>query len=160
MAGKKDLVAYCGLYCGGCPSYTHTMANLAKDLLREFRSNSLDEVAPHIAKMPEFKAFKHYDKSCDLLETVIKLRCKDACRLGGGSSQCPIRKCVKKRKLDGCWKCDDFTTCKTLKILEEYGDVDKYYRKNIKKIKRIGLAEFVKTINKPRRRKKTNSKKK
>ena len=154
MAGKKnDLVAFCGLSCAECPCYTHTMANLAKELLKEFRKNKLDKVAPCLVKIPAFKAFKHYDKGYDLLKAVEKFRCKDACRLGGGHSQCEIRKCAKKKKLDGCWQCDDFKTCKNLKTLEEYGDFDKTYLKNLRKIKRIGLTEFVKTINKPRGRK-------
>jgi hypothetical protein len=35
MAKKQDLIGYCGLYCGDCPGYTQTVANLARDLRKQ-----------------------------------------------------------------------------------------------------------------------------
>ena len=143
MATKTDFIAYCGVYCRTCPSYTHSVANLARDLRKELRRDKWDKVAPALAKVPGFIAFKHYDKCYDVLGVLMKMRCKDSCRNGGGSAQCPIRKCAKKKGLDGCWQCDDFASCKILKMLEDFGDADQTYRKNLRKIKRQGPAAFV-----------------
>jgi hypothetical protein len=145
MARKTDLVGYCGIYCPDCPSYTHSTANLARDLRNEFRRHKFAKFAPTLAKIPNFKTFKHYDKVYEFLGTISKMRCKGACRAGGGGSSCPIKKCAKKKRLPGCWKCDDFHTCKTLKVLEDYGDTGHLYLKNLRKLKRIGPAAFVKT---------------
>jgi len=142
MAKKTDLIGYCGTYCGTCPAYTHSIANLAKDLRQELHRSKCDKAAPALAKIPAFSAFKHYQQFCDLLGTMMKMRCKKPCRTGGGSAECRIRICIKKNRLPGCWQCDDFPTCKTLEALEEYGDVDKTYLKNLRKIKRQGLAAF------------------
>jgi len=145
MPKKTDLIGYCGAYCPECPSYTHSTANLARDLRSEFRKYKFDKAAPALAKVPKFEAFKHYQQTYELLGVIMKLRCKGACRQGGGGANCPIKKCAKKKRLLGCWKCDDFPTCKTLKVLEQYGDTNRVYLKNLRKIKRLGPAAFVKT---------------
>jgi hypothetical protein len=145
MARKTDLIGYCGIYCPDCPSYTHSTANLARDLRSEFRHHKFDKVAPALAKIPKYKTFKYYDKVYEFLGAIAKMRCKGACKAGGGGAGCPIRKCAKKKRLPGCWKCDNFQDCKTLKTLEEYGDTNRLYLKNLRKIKRIGPAAFVKT---------------
>lgn len=141
---KTDLIAYCGLYCPECPAYTQSIASLAADLHKELKRNELGKLSPLLAKIPQFSAFKHYQKFSDLLGTMMKMVCKKPCRAGGGSPDCQIRKCVKDKGLDGCWQCGDFQKCKTLKLLEKYGDVDKTYLKNLRKIKRQGTAAFVK----------------
>jgi hypothetical protein len=145
MARKTDLIAYCGIYCGSCPAYTQSLANLSKDLRKELRSSKCDKAAPALAKIPAFRVFKHYDKFCEVLDFLAKMRCKEVCRNGGGSAQCRIKKCVKKKDYDGCWQCDDFEMCENLKMLEKYGDTEKSYLKNLRKIKRQGPAAFVKT---------------
>jgi hypothetical protein len=144
MSDRQNLISYCGLYCGDCPAYTQSIANLAKELRQELRRSKCDKAAPALGKIPSFGAFKHYRQFCDLLGTMIKMRCKKPCRTGGGYAQCRIKKCVKKKGLLGCWQCDDFPACTTLGTLEEYGDVDRTYLKNLRKIRRQGPAAFIK----------------
>ena len=102
MVKKMDLLAYCGLYCGSCPAYTQSIANLAGGLQKELRRSKCDKAAPALAKIPAFSAFKHYQKFCELLGTMMKMRCKKSCRTGGGSAQCRIKKCAIKKGYDGC----------------------------------------------------------
>jgi hypothetical protein len=142
MTGRIDLLAYCGLYCGSCPAYTRSIANLAGSLQKELRRSKCDKAAPALAKIPAFSAFKHYPKFCELLDFLMKLRCKKSCRTGGGSAQCRIRKCAKKKGYDGCWQCVDFSVCRNLKMLEQFGETN--YLTNLRKIKRQGPAVFVK----------------
>jgi hypothetical protein len=142
MAKKKDLIAYCGLYCGDCSGYTQTVANLARDLRKELRKNRFDLMADMMAKIPLFKEFEDYDKCYNLLGTMMKLRCNRTCRGNGGSPDCKIRSCAKKKRIDGCWECDEFATCEKLKILESHHG--KACLKNLRKLKKKGPAAFVK----------------
>jgi hypothetical protein len=151
MGSKTELVAYCGMYCGECPAYTQSIANLAGNLRQELRRNKCEKIAPALARIPAFKAFRHYQKAYDLLGAMMKFRCGKPCRSGGGDAQCKIRKCAKQKSLAGCWECDDFAACKKLKSLVEFGDVDKTYLKKLRKLKRIGPAAFVKQRSAARR---------
>jgi len=137
-------IAYCGMYCATCPAYTQSIATLAKDLQEELHRSKCDKAAPGLARIPAFKAFKHYARFLDLLAVMTRMRCKRPCRAGGGSPECGIKRCTKKKDLVGCWQCDDFPTCKILGALVEYGDVDRTYLKNLRKIKRQGAAAFAK----------------
>lgn len=142
MAKKTDMVGYCGLYCGTCPAYTGSMAKPAQELREELRRNKCDKAASRLARIPGLGAFEHYEQLDALLVTLTKMRCTKPCRAGGGSAECRIRRCAKGKGLSGCWQCDGFAACKTLQALEEFGDIDKTYLKNLRKIKRHGLAAF------------------
>ncbi len=142
MAKRTDMIAYCGLYCGSCPAYTGSMARPAQELRAELRRNKCDKAASRMAKIPGLSAFEHYEQLDALLVTLAKMRCPKPCRAGGGSAECRIRKCAKDKGLAGCWQCADFAACPTLQALEEFGDIDKTYLKNLRKIKRRGPAAF------------------
>jgi len=142
MAKKEDLIGYCGLYCGDCAGFTQTVANLARDLRKELRHNRFDLMADMLATIPFFKEFKDYDKCYNLLGTMMKMRCKKVCKGNGGPPNCKIRNCARKKGLDGCWQCDDFSTCEKLKMLEPHHG--KAHLKNLRKLKRQGPASFIK----------------
>jgi len=142
MAAKTNLIGYCGLYCGECPSLTQEIADLAKTLRKELRHHKFAKYADVLARMPGFEPFKNYEACYELLGTMMKLRCKDCCKLGGGSATCPIKKCARRHKFEGCWQCEEFETCATLKVLEQGGDLT--HLKNLRKIRREGPARFVK----------------
>lgn len=145
MSEKQKFISYCGQYCGECPAYTQSIANPAKELRAELRRSKCDKAAAGLAKIPAFGAFKHYRQFCELLDALMKMHCNKPCRTGGGFVQCRIRKCVKKKGLSGCWQCDDFPVCTTLGALEEYGDVDRTYLKNLRKIRKVGPSAFAKS---------------
>jgi hypothetical protein len=142
MAKRTDMIAYCGLYCGTCPAYTGSMARPARELRGELRRNKCDKAASGLAKIPGLEAFKHYEQLDALLVTLTQMRCRKPCRAGGGSPECRIRKCAKDRGLTGCWECAGFAGCATLKTLEEFGDIDRTYLKNLRKIRKYGTAGF------------------
>ncbi|MFA5424675.1 MAG: DUF3795 domain-containing protein [Phycisphaerae bacterium] len=137
-------IAYCGLVCGKCAGYTQSIANLADDLQKELVRNKCDKAAKPLSKIPVFAALKHYDKFNAVLDCFRQMRCKKMCRAGGGSPDCKIKKCVKEKGLLGCWQCGSFEKCKTLSLLEKYGDTDKSYLKNLRKIKKYGPAAVAK----------------
>ena len=143
MVNKKtDLIAYCGLYCGDCPGYTQTVANLARDLRAELRHHRFAQMAVMLAKVPFFKDFKNYDKCYNLLGTMMKMRCIKLCKGNGGPPDCKIRNCCRNKGFDGCWQCDDFSTCEKPKFLEEHHGLA--HLKNLRKIRKAGPAAFIK----------------
>jgi hypothetical protein len=142
MSIDTDLLAYCGLYCGTCPDYTQSIANLAKDLKKELDRCRLAKAAPAMAKIPKFKAFMHYEKFYALLETMMELRCVNPCKRGGGNPACAIKLCARKKRFEGCWQCKDFRKCEKLKAIEQFDDP--VYAKNLRRVKRIGVEQFLK----------------
>lgn len=142
MAAKKDLIGYCGLYCGDCVGYTQTVANMARDLRKELKHHRFEQLADVLAKIPVFKDFEDYDKCYNLLGTMMKMRCTKTCRGNGGPPDCKIRICVREKKLDGCWQCDVFSTCEKLKILDQHHGAA--HQKNLRKLKRHGRKAFLK----------------
>jgi len=134
----KNLIAYCGLYCGECFSYIGKVADLARDLRKELRQARFDKLAEGIP----FKEFRQYKECYEVLGAMVKLRCKSACKGGGGNPFCKIRKCCQKKEIEGCWECDDFETCEKLDFLKvNHGDA---HIKNLRIIKKKGIDEFLK----------------
>jgi len=141
--GKADreLIAYCGLYCGDCHGYTGTIPDLARDLRKELRAARYDLFAEAISKMPFGKELAHYREAYEALGAMVKFRCKKGCKAGGGPPFCKIRKCCQRKGIDGCWECGEFETCEKLDFLKAvHGDA---HIKNLRKLKRSGVEEFL-----------------
>ncbi len=137
MSEDKDLIAYCGLYCGNCINHKGEIADLARDLRKKLRQAKFDKAAEGIP----FKEFKHYKECYEVLGAMVRLRCKNACKGGGGPPFCKIRKCCQKKGIEGCWKCEEFETCKKLDFLEPiHKDA---HIKNLRKIKKQGIDKFL-----------------
>jgi hypothetical protein len=139
---NKNLIAYCGLYCGDCSGYQGKIADLARDLRKELRRVKFDLTAEFMSTLSFFQVFKYYPQCYDVLGAMVKLRCKNACRGGGGNPSCKIRNCSQKKGYEGCWECVKFETCEKLKFLKaNHGDA---HIKNLKKIARNGPEAFIK----------------
>ena len=138
MIENKDLIAYCGLYCGDCFSHKGKVADLARDLRKELRQAKFERTVKGIP----FKEFKHYKECYEVLGTMVRLRCKKTCTGGGGNPFCKIRKCCQKKGYEGCWECEKFETCKKLDSLKPiHKDA---HLKNLRKIKKQGINKFLK----------------
>ena len=139
MGEDKDLVAYCGLYCGNCINRKGEIADLARNFRKKLREAKFDRVSQELSKY--FKEFKHYKECYEVLGAMVRLRCKNACKGGGGPPFCKIRKCCQKKAYEGCWECEEFETCKKLDFLKPiHGDA---HIKNMKKIKKQGIIKFL-----------------
>jgi len=141
MAENKDLIAYCGLYCGDCVGHQGKVADLARDLRKELRQAKFGKTAEHLAGIPFFSTFKKYDDCYEVLGALVKFRCKHTCRGGGGPPFCKMRICCRKKGIDGCWQCEEFETCKELDFLQpSHGDA---HIKNLRILSRKGPEAFI-----------------
>lgn len=139
MIEEKDLIAYCGLYCGECIKHKGEIADLARDLRKKLREAKFDRVSRGLSKY--FKEFNKYQECYEVLGAMVRLRCKKTCKDGGGPPFCKIRKCCQKKGYEGCWECEEFETCKKLEFLEPiHGDA---HIKNLRKIKKQGIDKFL-----------------
>ena len=139
MKNKQDMIAYCGLYCADCFMHKGTIADLARDLRKELRKNKMDRFARLISKY--WKPYANYDTTYELLGMMVKLRCKRACRNGGGPPNCKIRMCCVKKSITGCWECGEFETCRKLdflKAIHKDGHI-----KNLRKLRKQGANKFL-----------------
>jgi hypothetical protein len=141
MAEEKDLIAYCGLYCGDCYQYQGKIADLARDLRKELRQVKFDERAEKMSANSFFAAFKNYPQCYELLGTMVKFRCKRACRGGGGPPVCKIRECCRGKGIEGCWQCDEFETCEKMDFLKAFHE--DAHLKNLRIIKKSGVDSFI-----------------
>ena len=106
----KNLVAYCGLYCGDCPGYTGIVADKASELREVLQKTGFDTFARQI---PDPK-FKHYAEFDECLCAITETRCPAICRERGDDAKCDIRECSIERGYDGCWECGEFEDCQKL----------------------------------------------
>ena len=81
---NKDLIAYCGLYCGDCINYKGEIADLARDLRKKLREGKFDRVSQGLSSF--LKEFKNYEQCYEVLGGMVRLRCKKACRGGGAAA--------------------------------------------------------------------------
>jgi hypothetical protein len=141
MLDDRNLVAYCGLYCGDCYRYKGKIADLARDLRKELRQEKFDNTAGKMSENAFFAVFKNYSQCYEVLGEIVKLRCKRTCQGGGGPPVCKIRECCRKKNIEGCWQCDDFETCQKLDFLKPYHK--DAYIKNLKILKKAGIDSFI-----------------
>ncbi len=141
MEQEKNLVGYCGLFCGDCHGFNGRIPDLARDLRRELRESRYDMFAGVMAQSPFGKDFKQYDECYRVLGAMVRFRCRKGCRNGGGNPACKIRKCAQKKSYEGCWLCAEFENCENLNFLVNvHGDA---HKKNLRGIKRNGLKPFI-----------------
>ena len=138
MNRDRDLIAYCGLYCGDCFGYKGKVADLARDLRKELRQAKFDKIVEGIP----FREFKNYRECYEVLGALVRLRCKNTCKGDGGNPFCKIRKCCQKKGIEGCWQCNESVTCEKLDFLKpSHGDA---HLKNLEIIKKVGIDNFPK----------------
>lgn len=141
MIENKDLISYCGLYCGDCVGYQGKVADLSRDLRKELRQAKFDKTAEYLSTISCFDIFKKYGDCYEVLGALVKFRCRKTCKGGGGPPFCKMRKCCQKKGIDGCWQCDEFETCEKLDFLKPvHGDA---HIKNLRILRKKGVDAFV-----------------
>ena len=138
---EKDLTGYCGLYCGDCIRYQCRASHLADKLLVEIDNHHFREYAN--VKRVHAKEFEDFDSLINSLKAISRINCMIPCGLGGDGcgGSCRIINCVKKKKLNGCWECDDFENCENLDFLKHFHGQS--IINNLRKINKHGIPKWV-----------------
>lgn len=141
-AGEKELIAYCGAYCGDCHGYKGKIMDLARDLRKELRQANFAREAKLMSGVPYFAALKDYPQCYEVLGTLVRLRCKRTCRGNGGPPGCKVRDCCRQKGIEGCWLCSEFETCEKLDSLKKPYDED-VHLKNLRILSKTGVDSFI-----------------
>jgi hypothetical protein len=138
MTTNKDLIAYCGLYCGDCAGYTGEIAEAAKNLKEITRQHKFHQTAKHLFP----RQLKDYAKFCEMLEFMTQLKCPKTCRLiKQNDVKCEISKCCRDNGFFACHECSNFERCDKLgKMAGLHGDS---CIKNLRSIKKMGIETWI-----------------
>jgi hypothetical protein len=145
---NKELVTYCGAYCGECalfPGFT-ALREAAKALNELIEIHGLQNWIPR-AWLPEAENkfdFAEFRKGLSFFSNAESFFvCRKRCKEGGGFAECIMRQCCQERGLDVCFDCADFPCDKVpwnptmIKRAGEYKKLgrDKWLRQEAKKAK-------------------------
>jgi hypothetical protein len=136
--GRKDLLAYCGIYCGDCLGYTGVIADAAKDFVAVVEKHNFDQTARCV--FPE--KLKDYNRLCEMLGFMTNLKCPGRCRDEDTEASCVVRKCCREKGFHACYECDELEICDKLKSLFEGLHYDSSI-KNLRAIKESGLEAWL-----------------
>lgn len=168
---SEEKIAYCGLYCGTCgvgAGLVSERASKLKEIIEAYKFEDwvpdffnqadtqmvLDQAIKAMGYSEEdLKALRKeteeskfdYEQFKAGLEWFTKVGCP-GCREDGGMPLCPIRMCVRSRKLEGCWKCDVMLECRTLVKYEERAGYP--VMETLNEIKKAGAEAYAKKMNK------------
>jgi len=70
LSKDKNLIAYCGLYCGDCFNYKGEIADLSRDLRKKLRETKFDRISNELSKY--FKQFENYEQCYEVLGAMVE----------------------------------------------------------------------------------------
>jgi len=140
MTEPRELVAYCGLYCGACAIYQGQFKQRVEALRSLIRSFGFDKIMGQLAGLDP--AFKHYSEFEQVMEALVKVfgDCP-GCIGGGGDPACKIRPCASEKGYTTCAECGEMDTCEALK--QYPGNI-----KMLRSIKQQGLEAWLEEMQK------------
>ncbi|NWF87322.1 DUF3795 domain-containing protein [Candidatus Bathyarchaeota archaeon] len=132
----KNLVGYCGLYCGACGIYQGKIKQAVENLQKIIETYGFDKIMPELAKWES--SLQHYQEFEKVMGGLVKLfgECP-SCMSGGGDPSCAIRECCKQKPYTTCAECAELETCEKIK---RYGLGT---LTNLQKIKAIGIEKWI-----------------
>lgn len=136
----KHLTGYCGLYCGDCIRYKCRASDLAVELLNEIEKCHFAKYAN--VKRTHVKEFENFESFIALLKAISEIKCETPCGAGGDgcAGSCEIIICVRNKKINGCWECNNFEKCGNFDFLKPFhGDGN---IRNLMKIQKYGISDW------------------
>jgi hypothetical protein len=130
----KDLVGYCGLYCGACGIHQGRIKQAVENLRKIISAYGFDKIATELANWEP--AFQHYTEFEKVLDGFVKVfgDCP-GCIAGGGDPNCAVRECCKQKAYATCAECVEMDTCEKLQQLVQN-------LKELRRIKAMGLDKW------------------
>lgn len=138
MQEKKNLIAYCGLYCGDCAGYSGEIAEAAKNLKEATQRYKFQQTAKHLFS----EELKDYDEFSEMLDFMTKLKCPKTCReIEPERVKCEISKCCRGKGFFTCHECSTFEECDKLEKMKGlHGDS---CIKNLRSIRQMGVEAWL-----------------
>ncbi|RPJ28159.1 MAG: DUF3795 domain-containing protein [Planctomycetaceae bacterium] len=138
MANDREQTACCGLYCGDCIPANQSLFNAAASLGQQLEDCQFEKYAEY--KSARNETFDAYQTFREVLDAILTLQCPKTCFHGGGNPHCAIRTCARQKGLEGCWQCEGFETCGTLKVMSPcHGDTMQH---NLQMIRQHGVERW------------------
>jgi len=137
----KNLVGYCGLYCGACGIYQGRITQAVKNLRKVIGAYGFDKIAPELAKWePTLQYYTEFEK---VMDGLVKLfgECP-GCIGGGGDPACAVRECCKQKAYTTCAECSEIESCEKV---QKYGP---RALEGLKKIKAMGVDKGIEEMQK------------
>jgi hypothetical protein len=106
----KDQIGFCGIWCGSCVVGNGALKELSARYEKLIKDYDLENWVPKTFD------FKELLKG---LKTIKATPLCAGCRKGGGWDACPMRGCVKAKKITDCAECDNQTACPHSASLEK-----------------------------------------
>ncbi|MDH7478190.1 MAG: DUF3795 domain-containing protein [Candidatus Bathyarchaeota archaeon] len=133
---NKNLVGYCGLYCGACGIYQGKIRQAVENLRKVTKAYGFDKITRELATWEP--AFQHYVEYEKVLDGWVKIfgECP-GCVADGGDPNCAVRNCCREKSYTTCAECAEIEECEKLK---KYG---LHALEGIKKIKTMGIDKWV-----------------
>ena len=136
---ERRLLAYCGMYCGGCLGFSGVIADAANDFLKVLDAYQFEKTAVNVFQ----SELSEYDEFIDMLEFMNGLRCKTSCRdVDGGESKCDVRQCAVDHGYYACNECDGFEKCEKLEKILGNLHLESCI-KNMQAINKMGLTDWL-----------------
>ena len=107
---KKDLITYCGLYCGLC-SQLNRVPKQAKALQETLKKEGWESFGHYQKNFNEFWAF---------LNRLVDSENRCSCRKGTCGAPCGIKKCVQSKSIEMCPFCAEYPCERILGIAKGY----------------------------------------
>ena len=107
---SRDLITYCGLYCGDCPAHKGRIADRARELREELEAEDYTRAAEFFASALEMSVFGKYPDFSEMLGVLENSRCAQTCR-ARAEQNCEIAPCCREKGFEGCWECNTFEDC-------------------------------------------------
>lgn len=136
----KNLIGYCGLYCGACGIYQGRMKQAVENLRKIIGYYGFDKITVELAKWEP--AFQHYAEFENVLNGLVKLFGECAgCAEGGGDPNCAIRECCRQKGYTICAECAKMEACEKL---QQYT----WAKEGLQKIKAMGVNKWAEEMRK------------
>jgi hypothetical protein len=131
----KNLVGYCGLYCGACGIHQGKIKQAVENLQKIINAYGFNKFTAELAKWEP--AFQHYKEYENVLNGFVKMfgECP-GCTQGGGPPDCAIRQCCKQKAYTTCAECAETGKCEKLLA---YGP---QALERLQKIKAMGIDKY------------------
>ncbi len=131
---QKNLIGYCGLYCGACGIYLGRIKQAVENLRKVVGAYGFNKIMPELAKWEP--SLQHYTEFENVMDGLIKLfgECL-ACVDGGGDPGCVVRQCCKPKGYTTCAECNELESCEKLQRYD-------WAKGELRKIKAMGVGKW------------------